>query len=42
MGLGKRHEPLDGVPVFNPGVGTYDVGKGADEWIYNPDKEVWK
>jgi len=38
MGLGKRHEPLDGVPVENPGVGSYDVGKDAD----NNDNPTWK
>jgi len=29
MGLGKRHEPLDGQPIFNPGVGMYNIGKEA-------------
>ena len=33
MGLGKRHEPLDSNidSVMNPGVGSYDIGKMADE-----------
>jgi len=31
MGLGKRHEPLDGQPVNHPGVGNYDLRKTANE-----------
>ena len=33
MGLGKRHEPLDSNldAVNNPGIGSYDIGKMADE-----------
>ena len=38
MGLGKRHEPLDGQPVNHPGVGTYDIGKDAGD---NPNP-TWK
>lgn len=38
MGLGKRHEPLDGQPVDYPGVGNYEIGKTASE---NPNP-TWK
>ena len=31
MGLGKRHEPLDGQNLTFPGVGNYDLRKGANE-----------
>jgi len=30
MGMGKRHEPLDGQPINNPGVGDYNLIKEAD------------
>lgn len=30
MGLGKTHEPLDGVDVTFPGPGEHEVGKNAD------------
>tara|TARA_B110000503_G_C7020008_1_gene359366 strand:+ start:202 stop:306 length:105 start_codon:yes stop_codon:yes gene_type:complete len=29
LGYGRRHEPLDGQPVENPGVGMYNIGKDA-------------
>ena len=41
LGFGKRHEPLDGQPIYTPGVGSYnidhniakDAGKNADaQW----------
>ena len=38
MGLGKRHEPLDGQPIYNPGIGDYDLAKDAHE---NPNP-TWK
>lgn len=38
MGLGKRHEPLDGVPYENPGVGSHNIGKDADK----NDNPTWK
>jgi len=31
MGLGKRHEPLDGIDVEYPGPGEHEVGKNAGE-----------
>lgn len=31
MGLGKRHEPLDGIDVDYPGPGEHEVGKNAGE-----------
>lgn len=31
MGFGERHQPLDGMPVKNPGVGDYDLAKDAIE-----------
>ena len=41
MGLGRRHVPLDNInweqqtfidqPLEKPGVGSYDIGKMADE-----------
>lgn len=30
MGLGKRHEPLDGQNLTFPGVGNYDLRKDAN------------
>jgi hypothetical protein len=29
LGYGERSDPLDLVPTFVPGVGEYDIGKGA-------------
>lgn len=31
MGYGKRHEPLDGMPTKNPGVGDHDLTKEAGD-----------
>lgn len=31
MGLGKRHEPLDGVPHENPGPGAHETTKDAHD-----------
>ena len=31
MGFGERSDPLDLVPTYVPGVGEYDIGKGAEE-----------
>lgn len=31
MGLGKRHDPLDGANLTFPGVGNYDLRREAHE-----------
>ena len=31
LGYGDRSDPLDYVPILNPGVGEYNIGKNADE-----------
>ena len=38
MGLGKRHEPLDGVPHENPGPGAHET---AGDAAVNPNP-TWK